>query len=38
MEGDIELTAVEIDDSNLNVMTVYRPPSGNFTTFVENLL
>ena len=35
MEGDIELTAVEIDDSNLNVMTVYRPPSGNFSTFTR---
>jgi len=32
MEGDIELTAVDIDDSNLKVMTVYsRPLIGNFT-------
>jgi len=35
MEGDVELTAVEIDDSNLRVMTVYRPPRGNFTTFIK---
>jgi len=35
MEGDIELTAVEIDNYNLYVMTVYRPPSGNFTAFLK---
>ena len=35
MEGDIELTAVEIDNYNLYVMTVYRPPSGNITTFLK---